>query len=155
AVGAALLAFCIFDKGGDAPRVFANLARNTEDQKSLQATIDSINGRLLWVVPKNELRPNTVHSAIMKGGSNEGGIWIGRGSKAMADLNARYDFRFMGDPKPVDLAKYAAVLFVPDPTSSGWSKWLSTLYGISPNGLACSISPFEFNSVSICRVNRQ
>ena len=148
----ALLVMVAFDKGGDTVRVLKSLRDNTKQQHALHEITSAIPGRLLWLVPTNTVRPNSINSSLMKGGSNSYGVWVARDSRLLKLIAERYDFRFNNDMLPIRWGLYSAVLFVFLNDMETTRRSLSETYRFDIPNSDCRSVPFEFNTVAICRL---
>ena len=112
AFGVALLivTFTLIENPGS---ILAGIGRNTEEQRDLRQVQADYPGRHLWLVPNNFYRPNSVDSAIMKGGSNSYGQWLIPPSPLMRRAFPNVDFAFHEvDLSNKKIENYNAVFFV-------------------------------------------
>ncbi len=70
------------------------LVRMSHTEKRFEQMTKDVTGRRLWLVPDNNVRPLSIESAIMKGGSGLTGVWLEPDSPLMRHAVPNLDFRF-------------------------------------------------------------
>jgi hypothetical protein len=131
--------------------IAASAGPNTRDQAVLAAIQREISGGRLWIIVDNTIRPLSIDTAIMKGGSMLD--WLDPDSPILRSIYPNVDYRFKAPAVlPIDLSQYEAVLFPYTGPIDDAVSTLARLYSTSLLHWQCEhVANISTQPIGICR----